>query len=250
MGTKSIVNDILTYDQLHDLWGAGFTIVRRNPDPFEIDAKLIPRGMSYQWNVIDPKREPGQERTDGWNPVPFSRHPGVFAPWGDTGVVQRDGLELCEKPQAVVDLHRGAARAAADKLISNWAKEAAADGLSGFIRLGNQTALGKLDNLTTLDVGKDDSFVQIGATKTIETTVGIPKDMVPHMAAIFAERDKIEAEVVRKDRTMAPGLISDKFYLAIDKDPGAPWWPTLRAIILPIAIDNVRANLKKDTTDE
>lgn len=253
-----IVTKLLTYDQLHDLWGAGYTIVKRNSDPFEIDPKLIPRGMSYQWNPIV---RDGKDvvQPEGWNPVPYSRHPGVFAPWGMAGFVTRDGLALGEKPEVVVELHRGAAKAAAARQVSDWADKTAAAGLSGFARVGTQTTNGKLDNLTHLDVGELDrnsdidvtgEMVQIGATKTIETIVQIPKDMVEHMAAIFAERDRIEAETVRKDRTLAPGPIADRFYTEIDANKAAPWWPTLRAIILPIAIDNVRANLKKDTTDE
>jgi hypothetical protein len=244
---KSLVNDILTYDQLHDLWGAGYTIARRIGDPFEIDPKLIPRGMSYQWNPI---QSDGKEvvQPEGWKPVPYSRHPGVFAPWGESGFIQRDWLALGEKPQVVVDLHRGAAKAAAAKQISDWSDRVAASGISGFARVGTQTAEGKLDTLEEHKIG-DDDMVQVGSTKTIETTVGIPRNMVPHIAAIFAERDRIEADLVLKNRTLKPGPIADKFYAAVDADKAAPWWPTLRAIILPIAIDNVRANLK-ETTDE
>lgn len=244
----SLVTAIISYNDLHDLWGAGYTIVKRGHDPFEIDPKLIPKGMSYQWNPIKGDT-PDVMHPEGWNPVPYSRHEGVFAPWGTTGFITRDGLALGEKPQVVVDLHRGAAKAAAAKLVDDWAAKAAADGISGTVTVATQTVEGKLDSIEHRDVGDVDA-IQIGATKTIETVVAIPRDMIPHMSAIFAERDRLEAEVVRKDRTLAPGAIADKFYTAIDADRGAPWWSTLRAIILPIAIENVRANLKKDSTDE
>jgi hypothetical protein len=247
----SLVTEILTYDQIHDLWGAGFTIVRRNSDPFEIDAELIPLGMSYQWNPITP--DGLRVEQEGWKPVPYSRHPGVFAPWGMSGFITRDGLALEEKPQVVVDLHRGAARAAAERQVSDWADKAAADGLSGSARIGTQTKPDMLDTLEQRILRSGDigvGYVERLSTKTVETTAKIPADMFEHMADIFAERDRLEAEVVRKDRTLKPGLIADRFYAEIDADKGAPWWPTLRAIILPIAIDNVRANLKKDTPDE
>lgn len=258
----SLVTAIISYNDLHDLWGAGFTIVRRNSDPFEIDPKLIPKGMSYQWNPIKGDG-PDVVQPEGWNPVPYSRHEGVFAPWGTTGSITRDGLALGEKPQVVVDLHRGAARAAAAKLIDDWATKTGAAGLSGSVTVATQTVEGKLDTIERRDVG-DVEAIQIGATKTIETIVAIPREMIPHMGAIFAERDRLEAEVVRKDRTLAPGAIADKFYAAIDADKAAPWWPTLRAIILPVAIENVRLALRagqpnsdvnvhpdrKDSTDE
>jgi hypothetical protein len=243
----SLVTDILTYDQLHDLWGAGFTIVRRNPDPFEIDPKLIPVGMAYQWNPI---KSDGPEvlQPTGWTPVPYSRHEGVFAPWGMPGDVQRGGLMLCERPKVHVELQREAARAAANKMVDDWAAKAAAEGITGTVRVATQTEPGKLDSDEMRPIGE--SIYANPSTRAIETTVGIPRDMTPHIASIFKERDRLEAEVVRKDRTLAPGPIADKFYAAVEADKGAPWWPTLRAILLPIAVENVRAALKEDKTDE
>lgn len=242
---RSLVNDILTYDQLHDLWGAGYTIVKRNSDPFEIDPKLIPRGMSYQWNPLKPDHAVEVAADGDWKPVPFSRHPGVFAPWGMSGFIYRDGLGLFEKPTVVVDFHREAAKAAATKLVDDWAAQAKADGLVGHIKVGDERL-----EVSDVAISEGGDMAQVGATKTIETIVAIPKDMAPHIAAIFKERDRLEAEVVRKDRTLAPGPIADKFYAEVQANKAAPWWPTLRAILLPIAVDNVRASLKKESTDE
>jgi len=259
----SLVTDILTYDQIHDLWGAGYTIVPRNTDPFEIDPKLIPHGMSYQWNPL--KADSLEVNMDGWKPVPFSRHEGVFAPWGMSGHIYRDGLGLFEKPKAEVDNELRRSRTRAEQNAADWATKAAALGFAGAVRVATQTEPGKLDSDEMRPIGE--SIYANPSTKALETTVGIPRDMTPHIASIFKERDRLEAEVVRKDRTLAPGPIADKFYAAVEADKGAPWWPTLRAILLPIAVDNVRAALrdeglkivgsgfdpeamKKDTTDE
>lgn len=252
----SAVTEILTADQLHDLWGAGFTIVQRPVDPFEIDPKLIPRGMSYQWNPIDLLRDPGQCRPDGWTAVPYSRHEGVFAPWGTPGNIEVGGLQLCEKTKAEVEHNLERTRARSEQLVQDWATKAATEGITGSVRVGTQSVEGKLDTLNQLDIGaaagmepiKD--FVEIPRTRTIETTVGVPPEMSPHLKAIFEERDRLEADVVRKNRTLKPGPIADKFYAAVEADKGAPWWPTLRAILLPIAVDNVRAALKKEKTDD
>jgi hypothetical protein len=251
----SIVTKILTYNQIQDLWGAGYTIVRRNRDPFDVDPKLIPAGMAYQWNPILLDVGVKFNVDEAWKPVPFSRHEGVFGPWGMQGDIYRDGLMLFEKPKVDVDAGLQRSRAKAEQNVTDWVSKNAALGITGHVNVGSQTELGKLDTLKEIKVGDvaisdDGEMAQVGSTKTIETIVQIPRDMVPHMAAIFTERDRLEAEVVRKDRTLAPGPIADKFYAEIDANKAAPWWPTLRAILLPIAVDNVRANLKKDHTDE
>jgi len=70
--------------------------------------------------------------------------------------------------------------------------------------------------------------------------------MTPYMGQIFAERDRLKEEILLPDRNLKPGAIADKFYRAIDHNPEAPWWPTLHAILLPIAIENVRRSLLAD----
>jgi hypothetical protein len=239
----------ISMDQLHDLWGAGFTIAPRPRDPFEIDPKLIPRGMTYQWN-----RECGGYLPNDWRPVPNARHPGLFAPWGTGGDVEVGGLFLCERPEQITRRSREQETTKAKQLIDDWAMKAAADGITGSVCVGTQTAEGKLDALTSIEIGPGEmdvtKVVEIGSTKTIETTVGVPTDMFPYMNEVFRERDRLEAELVRKDRTLVPGPIADKFYAAIEADKAAPWWPTLRAILLPIAVENVRAELKKEKADD
>jgi hypothetical protein len=239
----SLVTEILTYDQIQDLWGAGYTIVKRPADPFEVDPKIIPHGMAYQWN--DTPEKPG------WSPVLFSDHDGVFGPVGMTGYVYRDNLFLCKRPKAEVEteLKRNAARA--NVLVDGWVQRTAELGITGAVRTVAQDSDGKFEVQLEKQVGAAvTDAVEIPRTRTIETTVGIPRDMTPHIATIFKERDRLEAEVVRKDRTLAPGPIADKFYAAIEADKGAPWWPTLRAILLPIAVDNVRKSLREEKTDE
>lgn len=252
----SLVTEILTTDQLNELWRCGYTITRRQNDPFEIDPKLIPRGMSYQWNSVTLN---GKDLPEGWTPVPFSRHEGVFAPWGTPGDAHIGALVLVEKARDEVEHNLARAQTKAHQLVDDWATKAAALGMSGSVRVGTQTVEGKLDTLKEIEV-KPGSVVEIPRTRTIETTVEIPKDMqTPDLLqAIFKERDRLEGEVVRKNRTLKPGPIADKFYAAIDADKGAPWWPTLRAILLPIAVENVRSGQnhkqqpkpEKDKTDE
>jgi len=241
-----VVTDILTTDQLHDLWGAGYTIALRGHDPYDIPLNLIPRGMSYQWNPIQPDADV-KEVAIGWAAVPYSRHEGVFAPWGTPGDIECGGLRLCEKPTEDVIRRQ---RRAVENQARDWEVRAADLGLTGAVRIGTQTEINKLDTFEERQIGTNTPGEIIRAeTKTIETTVRLPSDMIPHMGLIFDERDRLEAEVVRKDRTLAPGDIADKFYAAIDADKAAPWWPTLRAILLPIAVENVRKTLK-ETPDE
>jgi hypothetical protein len=247
-----LVTEILTYDQLHDLWGAGYTIVRRPVDRYEVDQKLVPAGKVYQWN---PVKSDGLDvkQPEGWTPVPYSRHEGVFAPWGMPGNIEFGGLALCEKDKEQAEEFHRASHAKAHQNVEDWLNKTGAS-FSGGVTVGADTkVVGDKDlarKISGIEISEDGEMAQVGATKTIETIVRIPGDMTPHIAAIFAERDRLEAEVVRKDRTLVPGPIADKFYEAIDANKGAPWWPTLRAILLPIAVDNVRASLKKEPTDE
>jgi hypothetical protein len=242
----SLVTEILTADQLNELWRSGYTITRRQNDPFEIDAKLIPRGMAYQWNSVTLN---GKEMPEGWTPVPFSRHEGVFAPWGTPGDAHIGALVLVEKAKADVDHAQDVAHAKAYQNVTDWVDRQAKAGFTGFVTEAHQTRLGTIGDIKRIEVGATET-VEIPSTRTIETTVGIPPDMAPHLQEIFKERDRLEGEVVMKNRTLKEGPIADKFYAAIEADKGAPWWPTLRAILLPIAVENVRANLKKEKTDD
>ena len=220
---------------IEDLWSEGYTLVRRQSDPFEIDARLIPRGRSYQWNS-SPGNRPGTSECVnplGWVSVPWSRHPGVFAPWtynGDDPIMVQ-GLYLCERPEAEVKDARAEVSRKVRQQVVDWGARAAGDGISGSVSIGG----------VGMDVGPAaEQFKTQG--KTIETTVNVPMEMFPYMDEVFAERDRLKDEIVQPDRTLKPGKIADRFYAEIEADPGAPWWHTLLAILLPLAVDRVREN--------
>ena len=158
-------------------------------------------------------------------------------PFGHKGDIEVGGLGLFEKSKYEVDLELGENTKAAHKLVSDWAEKAAENQFSGVVNIGGiETPVG------------DDTWPIYASSKskTLETTVKIPKDMTPYMGQIFAERDRLKEEMVLPDRTLKPGALADKFYDAVDKDKAAPWWPTLHAILLPIAIENVRKQITKE----
>ena len=234
----SVVSEIITQDQIQDLWGCGFTIVarQRGADPFYVPQEMVPQGRSYQWwHLVHDKfhfhRDGG---SSGWSPVPASRHDGWFMPFGHVGHIEVGGLGLFEKSKFEVDQERAQNVAAAHQQVVEWAKNAAVE-FSGEVRIGD----------VEIPVEPRDVFAS-SKSKTLETTVKIPKEMIPHMAAIFAERDRLKDEIVTTDRRLIPGELADKFYAAVEADPSLPWWPTLHAILLPIAIENVRKSLKQE----
>lgn len=68
-------------------------------DPFRIDPADVPAGKSYQWH-----RETMATRDlvrDGWMPVPFDRHPGLFPAEyrTESGGVACNGLALLENSE-------------------------------------------------------------------------------------------------------------------------------------------------------
>lgn len=241
----SVVSEIITQDQIQDLWGCGFTIVsrHRHPAPFFVPQDMVPQGRSYQWwHLVHDKsyfRPHEGNPLVGWAPVPASRHDGYFMPFGHVGDIEVQGLGLFEKPKFEVEQERAQNADAAHQLVVDWAKNAADAGLSGEFKVGG--AAGEV----AAALGPD--FFSRPKNKTIETTTQIPKDMVPHMDAIFTERDRLEGKIVLPNLSLKSGEIADKFYAAIDADKSLPWWPTLRAILLPIAIKNVRKSLKQES---
>lgn len=72
-------------------------------DSFDVPAHEIPKGWTYQWNIMTVV---GEEKTDvqlemhanGWRPVPANRHPGRWTPNGHTGAIIVRGLRLEERP--------------------------------------------------------------------------------------------------------------------------------------------------------
>lgn len=230
------VRDLVSTEVIESLWEAGYTILprRRGTDPFEIDQKFIPRDRAYQWfHLVHDKV---RFENTGWAAVPASRHDGYFMPAGTAGAIEVNGLGLFEKPKDEVDKEKAENVNKAHKLVDDWAEKHGAM-LSGHISIGGQKR----------EIGSDKRIKELLSsfenheTRTIDTTVGIPGDMVHLLSEIYAERDRLEGEIVRKDRTLAPGEVADRFYAAIEADKGAPWWPTLRAILLPMAVDKVRA---------
>ncbi len=98
---------------IQNLWGLGYTIVRRQSDHLYVDERIIPRGMAYQWCRIG-------DRHPGWSAVPASRHDGIFAPAGYQGDIEFGGLILMEKPKHEVDADLAANANKAQKQVDDW----------------------------------------------------------------------------------------------------------------------------------
>lgn len=235
------VFDYVSEDAIQDLWSIGYTVIKRpGGDPFHVPAEMLPHGRRYQWWHLVHDRAHFQRKDgvqpSGWAPVPASRHDGYFMPFGHIGDIEVGGLGLFEKSKFEVDQELASNVAAARKQVDDWVVKTGAN-FSGNVTVGDVTE--------TVGEEARDIFA-ISKSKTIETRVRLPEDMIPHMAAIFEERDRLKDEMVNADRSLKPGVAADKFYAAMDADPAAPWWPTLHAILLPTAIENVRAKLRKE----
>lgn len=73
-------------------------------DMLFIPPELVPEGMRYNWKTLSvfgqqQSRRFGRFQATGWEPVPASRHPGLFTPMGYDGFIEYDGLVLMEKPE-------------------------------------------------------------------------------------------------------------------------------------------------------
>lgn len=210
---------------IKELWDSGFTLTRRLQDPTNIPAGDIPAGRAYQWMHLAHDRVHFEGR--GWAPVPHSRHPGRFAPWGTTGNIEWNGLGLFEKPKFEVEADHAASHAKAHQNVQDWIDRTGAE-FSGHV------AVGVSGDIKAADVGKN----------TIENVTSIPKDMFEHMSEIFAERDRLRDEHLNLTTVKGEdSQFSAAFTKAMDENPTAEKWPTLHAIILPVAIQNVRARL-------
>jgi hypothetical protein len=235
------VRDVVGRDVIEDLWGAGYTILPRNrhPDPFYLPPEMVPQGRSYQWMHLV------QDKIwieNGWAAVPANRHNGYFMPAGHIGDIEVNGLGLFEKPKFEVDTERAKQVAAAEKLVTDWQDKWGSQ-FSGSLTVGTQTKLGGLDSVKT---------TEIGGAKSIEDTTKIPRDMVPYIGQIFEERDYLGGQYADEAASAVPEwstlLLSDiasKMDAALKDNPTAPAWPTLNAIILPYAIENVRKRIKE-----
>ena len=127
--------DYIRLDALHDLWGAGFTVIRRNTfgnDVYELADRVKRPGMARQW--VD-KSEVSKFTDSGWSIVDCEDYPGLFAPFGYAGPVEVGRLSLVECPQHKVDAAKRAQIAAAEKLITDWQDKYGGE-LSGTVRKG------------------------------------------------------------------------------------------------------------------
>lgn len=247
----STVSEIITQDQIQDLWGCGFTIVarRRHPDPFHVPQDMVPQGRSYQWwHLVHDKCHFGGP-SSAWAPVPASRHDGYFMPFGHVGDIEVGGLGLFEKSKVGVDQERAQQVADAMKPMQDWANNVKSLGFEGGAAIfdGGGRVVEKYDDETRISTIMPLKTMENHRSKTIESTVKIPSDMAQHMAAIFAERGRLCSDLVMEDRRLRPSAVTEKFYAAVDADKSLPWWPTLHAILLPIAIENVRKSLKQES---
>jgi hypothetical protein len=72
-------------------------------DEFYIDPRDIPEGWSYEWktNTVIGQPNPAyqvQLQRMGWDPVPAERHPHMMPVGDKSGIVERKGMVLMERP--------------------------------------------------------------------------------------------------------------------------------------------------------
>jgi hypothetical protein len=207
---------------IQDLWGIGFTIVPRTgslpPDP------VAPHGMAYQWNGIP--------KADGWIPVPASRHPGQFAPYGYVGDIEFGGLYLMERPKAEVDAFHADAHAKARENVDNWFQRQAVSGFIGGVTVLEEGSGGE----------RKTDIREIG-DKTLENFTQIARELAPYAAEIFKERDRLwqEAHTWWDVRHVTP-----EYQLYRELTVKHPEWTrgqVMNAVLTPIAIENIREKL-------
>lgn len=236
------VRDIVSREIIDDLWGTGYTILprRRHPDPFFVPPEMVPATRAYQWmHLVEDKAI----IHSGWVAVPASRHDGYFMPAGHVGDIEVSGLGLFEKPKYEVDAERAESHAKAHQQTEDWIKNTG--GLfAGHIKVGGQSAAGYQEQTTRVGGGVRTDL----DTKTIETTVAMPPDMLPHMAEVFAERDRLYSDIA--DRLKFGGVLAawqdDVLLKYQGVDLSLPKGPDFNALLLPYAIENVRKQLAED----
>ncbi len=233
------IREIVSREIIDDLWGAGYTILPRvrHSDPFFVPPEMVPQGRSYQWWHLVHDRfyfdRPAGVHISGWAPVPASRHDGYFMPAGFVGDIEVNGLGLFEKSKYEVDQEHAANAASAKKMVDDWAKSTGAL-FKGEFKIGGERT-------------------EIGATKTIENTTEIPRELTPYIAQIFEERDRLANGLVHVWDNALPMTewqsdITAKFQTVSPDRDGFPTekWPRLNAIILPTAIENIRKRIKEE----
>lgn len=90
-------------------------------DRFAIPVDKIPDETTYEWKrgSVFGKDDPTYSATlqrGGWSPVEASRHPEMM-PAGHTGVIERDGCVLMERPSIITDHIRARDNRAARELV-------------------------------------------------------------------------------------------------------------------------------------
>ena len=226
--------DYISINQLQDLWGAGYTVIRRNAfgnDVYELADRVKRPGMARQWVA---REELDDNLWPAWTRVACEDYPGLFAPFGYVGPVEIGRLVLVECPQHRVGKAKQAQVAAAEKLVTDWQDKYGGE-FSGSVTIAGQT--GKLDSVKTM---------QVGETKTIENVTAIPRDMAPYIGQIFEERDKLASAHVDAMKTKTGTNFCQEWADWMENHPGDPQWPTLHKILLPTAIENVRKRIAEE----
>lgn len=186
------VRDIIGRDKIDDLWGEGYTIVKRQADPFFFDPRNIPTGMAYQWCPKENLRD--------WQPIIASRYDGIYAPVGYEGPIEYDGLVLCEKLFVTVAGSLAGNSAAAAKNVSDWVERTGGE-FTGAVKVGTSE-----DDAKTTQIG--DALSTVNETK-------IPKELVPYILEILRERDRM-AKQYCPEGNPAPGVKAAALLNAID----------------------------------
>lgn len=232
---SSSPTDYISRDQLQDMWGAGFTVIRRDTfghDIYELADRVKRPGMARQWFGNDDLRK---AEVEGWRQVLSEDYPGLFAPHGYAGAIEIGGMHLFELPQHRVDRAKQSAVEVAAKQIDDWAARNAAQGFAGGATVINS------GGATVVEVGK-----------SFETTTHIPRDMMPWIGPIFEERDRLYGDLVGKwnagqELSEEQMLVRERYFDVSDADPTALKGPTLNALLLPIAIANVRKRTSEES---
>src|ERR1700735_2025908 len=121
-------------DAIQNLWGMGYTVVPRERPADLYEVARAPAGMGYQWN--------SSPEVEGWAPVPYSRHPGIYAPLGTEGAIEHGDLYLVERPLSEVHAERQASHDKAHKNVDDWYARNAAAGITGSVTVLSESSKG------------------------------------------------------------------------------------------------------------
>jgi hypothetical protein len=77
-------------------------------DEFYVNPNDIPDGWSYEWKrkSVLGQEDPGYNvaiARAGWEPVPAARHPSYMPAGMSSGVIERKGMVLMERPKEITD---------------------------------------------------------------------------------------------------------------------------------------------------